>query len=265
MPGQRLSESQARYVANIAAQAKRSAGLSNGVIAHKAGYTEKTIREVINGHCRVYKTVRDVCAVLRIDLDDELARDGLDVSTDGHAPAQLGGYPKASHLELIGRYLTVRPTYKISANLRCYRTELDWDVGRACLRFREFDRKDAHCQTGDVYIPRGSAFFYLLTLDKGWVRTVTISHPIDKRPILRGLIMSQYNISGNNYAPVCAPIVYVKDPEIIENVKTDEIAPSDPYYQTISSLLNETISEGFVKLCNSHGAAELAVHRRRSG
>jgi hypothetical protein len=52
---------------------------------------------------------------------------------------------------------------------------------------------------------------YLLTLDKGWVRTVIISQLIGKASIMRGLILSRYNVSGNNFAPVCTPIVYIKD------------------------------------------------------
>jgi hypothetical protein len=247
MAGQKLSESQARHIASIAEQAKRSAGMSNDAIANKAGYNEKTIRDVIRGRCLVYTTVHDVCAVLGIDIDQVLVRDGLNVSTNGNAPIDRGGYAKENYLDLIGSYATVRPTYHNPSNFRCYRTELGWDAGASCLRFTEFDRKD-DCQTGDVYIPRASAFMYLLTLDKGWVRTIIVSQLIGRASIMRGLILSQYNVSGSNHAPVCAPIVYIKDHAIMKDISTDEITPSDPCYQKFASLLNETVSEGFVKL-----------------
>lgn len=245
MPGQRLSESQARHVAKIADQAKQLAGLSNGAIADKAGYTERTVRDVLRGHCRVYDTVKDVCAALGIDLDDTLARGGLNVSTDGNAPPRLGGYAKANYLDLIGRYVTVRPTYHSTSKLRYYHTDIDWDVGASCLRFKEVDRQDADCQTGDVYIPRASAFMYLLTLDKGWVRTIIVSS--SRSSIMRGLILSQHHVSGNNFAPVCTPIVYIRDQGIDQDISNNEIVPSDPRYQRFASLLNETVSEGFVK------------------
>jgi hypothetical protein len=64
MAGRKLSESQARHIANIAEQEKRSAGLSNDAIADKAGYNEKTIGDVIRGRCLVDKTVKDVCSAL---------------------------------------------------------------------------------------------------------------------------------------------------------------------------------------------------------
>jgi hypothetical protein len=243
-----LSESQARHVAKIAEQAKLTRGLSNDAIADKAGYNEKTVRDVIRGRCLVYKTVKDVCYALDIDLDQVLVQTGLNVGTEGNAPAHLGGYSKENYLDLIGSYVTVRPTYHYTSNLRCYRTELDWDVGASCLRFTEFDRADADCQTGYVYIPRASAFMYLLTLDKGWVRTIIVSQLIGKASIMRGLILSQYNVSGNNFAPVCAPIVYVKNQPVAQDISGDELVPSHPSYQKFASLLNETVSQDFVKL-----------------
>jgi hypothetical protein len=90
-------------------EAKLTDGLSNDAIADKAGYSEKTIRDVIKGRCLVYETVKDVCSVLDIDLDPVLVRTGLDVSTEGNAPAHLGGYAKENYLDLIGSYTTVRP------------------------------------------------------------------------------------------------------------------------------------------------------------
>jgi hypothetical protein len=248
MARRQLSGAQARHVANIAEQAKSTAGLSNDAIADKAGYNEKTVRDVIKGRCLVYKTVKEVCSVLDIDLDKALVRTGLNVSTEGNAPAHLGGYSKENYLDLIGSYTTVRPAYHNTSTLRCYRTELDWDVGASCLRFTEFDRPDADCQTGHIYIPRASAFMYLLTLDKGWVRTIIVSQLVGSASIMRGLILSQYNVSGNNFAPVCTPIVYLKDQPVAQDISCREIMPSHPSYAKFASLLNETVSQNFVKL-----------------
>jgi hypothetical protein len=248
MARRQLSGSQARHIAKVAEQAKLTAGLSNDAIADKAGYNEKTVRDVIKGRCLVYETVKDVCFVLDIDLDKHLVLTGLNVSTEGNAPAHLGGYSKENYLDLIGSYTTLRPTYHNTSNLRCYRTDLDWNVGASCLRFTEFDRPDAECQTGQVYIPRGSAFMYLLTLDKGWVRTIIVSQLIGKASIMRGLILSQYNVSGNNFAPICTPIVYIKSEPIVQGIPCNEIAPSHAGYAKFASLLTETVSQNFVKL-----------------
>src|SRR5262249_32177674 len=160
--------------------------------------------------------------------------------------AHLGGYSKENYLDLIGSYTTVRPTYHNPSHLRCYRTKLDWDIGTSCLRFTEFDRRDSDCQTGHVYIPRASAFMYLLTLDKGWVRTIIVSQLIGKASIMRGLILSQYNFSGSNFAPICTPIVYIKDQ--VQEALCCEIVPTHPAYAKFAALLSETVSQEFVRL-----------------
>jgi SAM-dependent methyltransferase len=65
----RLTDEQARLVAKLVSDAKTTAGLTSGQIADKAGYVEKTVRDVLKGRCRVRKTVSKVCRALKIDLD----------------------------------------------------------------------------------------------------------------------------------------------------------------------------------------------------
>jgi hypothetical protein len=71
---------------------------------------------------------------------------------------------------------------------------------------------------------------------------------IGKASIMRGLILSQYNVSGNNFAPICAPIVYIKNQEAAQDILSSEVAPSDSAYSRFASLLCETVSQDFVKL-----------------
>ncbi len=68
----RLTEEQARLVAGLVSEAKTTAGLTNRQLADKAGYVEKTIRDVLNGRCRNHTTVSKVCSVLKFDLDGAL-------------------------------------------------------------------------------------------------------------------------------------------------------------------------------------------------
>jgi hypothetical protein len=70
---------------------------------------------------------------------------------------------------------------------------------------------------------------------------------IGKASIMRGLILSQYNVSGNNFAPICTPIVYIKD-QAIAQALSNEIIPTHPAYPKFAALLSETVSEDFVKL-----------------
>jgi hypothetical protein len=244
-----LSEGQARFVGNVLEQAKLARDLSNEAIADRAGYNEKTIRDVLKGHCLIYKTTSEVARALDFSLDEILQQAGLSEEADGSAPAHLGGYSRSNYTHLLGGYTTVRPVYGDTSYLRCYRTLLDWDVGASCLHFTEAHRPDGECQTGHVYIPPASTFMYFLTVNKGWVRTVLVSQPIHTS-ILRGLILSQFNVSGANFAPVCSPIAYIKEQSNTNpgDGTYGELGPGDPQYERYAALIREIVSKTFVKV-----------------
>ena len=253
-----LSEGQAKFIANVLDQAKLARDLSNEAIADKAGYNEKTVRDVLKGHCLIYTTTSDVARALDFSLDEILKQAGLSEEADGSAPAHLGGYSRSNYVHLLGAYTTIRPVYGDTSYLRSYRTVLDWDVGGSCLHFTELHRPDGECQTGHVYIPPASSFMYFLTVNKGWVRTVLVSQPIGHTSILRGLILSQYNVAGANFAPVCSPIAYIKEQSNSnpDAVSYGEIGSTDPQYERYATVIREIISKAFVKVAlpGSHPA-----------
>jgi hypothetical protein len=246
--GRRLTEKQAKFVGNLVRQAKEAARRSDGSIAKDAGYTDKVVAEIREGRGRTYQTAKEVCYALGINLDDELIKAGLTDEGAGLAPAELGEYSKGNYSHFIGSFITIRPAYRDPTILKCYRTKINWDVGTSCLRFTEMERVDAECQTGLVYIPRSSSFMYLVTIDRGWVRTVLVSQLVSNASIMRGLILSQYNIFGGNFAPVCAPIVYIKEGSNKNSVLPGEIEIGDPQYDEYIKLLRETLSGSFAKL-----------------
>jgi hypothetical protein len=206
----RLNEAQAKFAGNLVAEAKKKADLSNEAIAAEADYNERVVRDVIHARCRTYETVRKVCAALAIDLDAALHQAGLK-DDDGTPSNPFGGYSKSNYGHLIGSYTTIRSAYADPANLiKCYRTMINWDAGLSALCFSEANRDDDYRQDGHIYIPPSSAFMYLMTIKNGWVRTVLISQLVATASVMRGLILSQFNSNGPHYAPVCSPIVYVR-------------------------------------------------------
>ena len=127
---QRLSEEQAKFAGNLVQAAQKAAGLTNAEVADKAGYVEKTVREVKKGQCLIHQTVSDVCAVFKIDLDDALKRADLtEERAGGNAPASLGGYSKGVYGHFAGSYTTIRPAYADLSRLKAYRTVIEWDSG----------------------------------------------------------------------------------------------------------------------------------------
>jgi hypothetical protein len=243
----RLSETQAKCAANLVRRAKETSGLTNGRIAEKAGYNEKVVRDVLHARCPTYDTTKDICEALEIDFDRALAEAGVTDQGGEHAPGYLGGYSKEIYGGLVGRFTTIRPGYADPSLIRSYQTAIDWDDTVSGLRFSEHNRSDASGQTGHIYIPPASAFMYLMTIDKGWIRTILVSQAHNSSSILRGLILSQFNIAGANYAPVCAPIVYIKETPDDGQHSYGELGGDDPHYERYASLLRETLSKGYVK------------------
>jgi hypothetical protein len=59
---------------------------------------------------------------------------------------------------------------------------------------------------------------------------------------MRGLILSQFNIAGAHYAPVCSPIVYVKQRQDDTHVDYGDIRPSHSLYDRFQTLLRAKIA-----------------------
>jgi hypothetical protein len=73
--------------------------------------------------------------------------------------------------------------------------------------FEEQGRVDAsHTQKGCIYVPDGSPFINLVTIEKGAIRLMAISRPEKEEPA-RGLIMTLSNPTGMHFTPASAPIV----------------------------------------------------------
>jgi hypothetical protein len=117
----------------------------------------------------------------------------------------------------------------------------------SCNRFDEKDRIDPeYAHQGRLYIPAGSSCVYLMTIHRGWVRTVVVSQLGQGREMMRGLITSQYNMAGAAFAPVSAPIAFLK---MGANTKASlgELTKADRLYDTYLAILQETMQNSFAR------------------
>lgn len=249
----KLGQAQAQFAANLVTEAKRKIRASNSAIADIANCNEKTVREVLSGKCLIRETVERVCRAVEIDLHQALKQASLLDESSGTAAGRLGGYSKEIYAHLIGQYTTIRCSYADEGVIKCYRTTIEWDIGTPALQFNETFRHDAQGQTGHIYIPSASPYMYLMTISRGWIRTVLVSQLvdgvlIDSASSMRGLILSQYNSSGANYAPVCTPIVYLREKTDQPEIPYGEIDKTQEHYGQCVSLLEETLSKCYVKM-----------------
>jgi hypothetical protein len=238
-----FSDTEMKQIVPLMRRAMKARGLNAVKLVKLAGYSEKTIRDVVNYSSGMpRKTVTEICAALGINLAAELKNAGPEhVDTSERLSIECGGYSKHSHGHYVGRYTTLRVAYANSSALKCYRTNITWDNELSRLRFEESERGDDDGQNGHIYICPGSAHLSLLTVNKGWVRAILVSQLVYNSKIMRGLILSQYQVAAASYAPICAPIVYLRQSDTDVAPPYGEILSGSGHYEKYMRLLEETM------------------------
>jgi hypothetical protein len=129
------------------------------------------------------------------------------------------------------------------ANLiTAYLVIIRWDEAESCLTFEEQGRADAsHTQKGRIYIPDGSPFINLMTIEKGAVRLIMVSRPNEQEPA-RGLVMTLSNPRGMHFTPANAPIVLRR--VVGEIPRLGFLRPDSPDYESYRREL-ETVIPAF--------------------
>ena len=219
-------------------------------LADAADCHEKTIQNLMNGRSVRDQTLFDVCMVLGLDYEqvrgawsgEKSAGPASDV-----ADLELGAYSRSAVEHYVGRYVTLRPAFDGSGHIMAYLTEIAWEEDKNCLRFREKDRPErAYAHSGELYVPAGSNFVYLVSRTRGWMRLVVVSQ-LDPTNKMRGLITTLNKAMGSMYVPVSAPIVYVRADKPAE-FEFGEIAAGAKSYAVYRRLLDETVDQSYAKL-----------------
>ena len=234
--------------------------MTQAQLADAADCHEKTVQNLLGGRSVRDQTLFDVCMVLGLDYEDvrdnwhgSVAQgtgadsgEGPAVHGGSVAPLYMGAYTRDAVDQYLGTYLTLRPAFSTPEKIVAYRTEITWDEGWPSLLFQEYDRPDApYSHRGRLYVPASSSFIHLVSLTKGAMRMIVVSQ-LDRDGLMRGLITT-LNKQRANYVPVSTPIVYAKR-EGGANLALGEIAQGHASYGLYSTLLRDTVSEGYARL-----------------
>jgi hypothetical protein len=257
----RLSDAQVRYIAPLVLAAMTAKKLNAAEVGKKAGYDEKLVRALANyGTGLPRERGSEICTALEVDMDRTLRNAGLEngasneIVNQQDIPTEFGRYTLESHGHLIEDYTTIRPTYVNSLMLKCYRTEISWNKSLSRLCFAELNRADDYGQSGQVYISPGSAYVCLLSINKGWVRTVLVSQPVDKAKVMCGLILSQFRVDEVHRSPICSPIAYLKQSKEAAEPHYGEITEENQHYVKYMTLVQDTIRQSFARVVLPPGA-----------
>lgn len=172
------------------------------------------------------------------------------VAAAGIAPADLGGYSRASVGWLEGAFFTIRPSFGGNRALYAYRTDIAWDAATSCLAFREAERIDTDfTQFGVVSVPHQSAHVYLVTNRHGQYRMIVLARPVITGE-MHGLLTTLQAGRGAHLSPVATPIVLVPLRKVT-NPAFGRIAPGEARHAGYAQLLARTLDTGFATLLAS--------------
>ena len=157
---------------------------------------------------------------------------GLRRSHDGveFAGEEYGRYTRDDTRNYIGDYVFARPSFRDSGIIHAFRMEIAWDAEERVLVVKESapPRKEA-LQLGKLHIPRASMHIFILSNERGWIKSVILSQ-IDIYKRMKGMMLTMGNAFANIYAPVAMPVIMNKYDKI-EGAMLGTILPGTPFYE----------------------------------
>ena len=220
-------------------QAKRQKmGLTLKQLAEKAGYDERTIRNVIKGKHTRPQTLATICQVLDIEMNDE--EEYVNVA-DKH-----GKYTLELFWDYEGCYLAYRRSFTFPNTLVRSAYEIKWDEKSECLTFTELQLHQAPNAKrvidlkGEMFISNSIGLVHLLTKHEGALRLVTLTKLNENA--MQGVVLTQAK-HPVFYQPAVSPIFLQKLPsgstmdEVAKQV--DYVKLGAPDYEFAENMLRE--------------------------
>jgi transcriptional regulator with XRE-family HTH domain len=224
--------------------ARRKIGFTLVQLAARAGYDERTIRNVIKGRPTRPATVRDICKVIGIGVDSPETKP-VDIADQEH-----GGYTLNHFENYIGLFYAYRRSFSFPRNIIRSLYAFSWNGERGCLVFRETQHYDSpnlkqtidFSQEGEVFISNMTGLIHLLTKAEGALRLVTLTKLRAADRVIRGVVLTQAQ-GEFYYQPSVSPIFFQaadKQASLDELAqRAGPIQPGDPDYARIDAALTD--------------------------
>jgi transcriptional regulator with XRE-family HTH domain len=224
--------------------ARRKIGFTLVQLAARAGYDERTIRNVIKGRPTRPATVRDICKVLGVAIDSPETK-AVEIADREH-----GGYTRNHFENYTGMFYAYRRSFSFPRNIIRSLYEFSWNGERGCLVFRETQHYDSpnlkqtidFSQEGEVFISNMTGLIHLLTKAEGALRLVTLTKLRAADRVIRGVVLTQAQ-GEFYYQPSVSPIFFQaadKQASLDELAqRAGPIQPGDPDYARIDAALTD--------------------------
>jgi hypothetical protein len=177
------------------------------ILADKAGYDDKTIRNLLNKHPVKEITYITVCRALDVDPIFTPPPPPAHES----APSQYGGYSRAMYRAYESFYAFYRRD--ILNNFLIYKSlvHIFWNDDDNRLDFKEYYHRitdfssDYQYFTGPICVSQDTNLLHMLTIVAGSVRVITLTKMQQPR-IMHGILLTQTEAVGH-YKPTVSPVV----------------------------------------------------------
>jgi transcriptional regulator with XRE-family HTH domain len=245
-------------------RARHNKRLTLADLANRAGYDERTIRNVIKGQKTRVGTIEDICKVLEISVTER----SNDTADEAH-----GRYTYNLYHEYIGLYYACRRSFSFPGSLLQSVYEIRWNKELGCLFFEETQRYRAtfvrdiqdYSQCGEIFISGRIGLLHLVTMAEGAVRLVTLSK-LGLDGTMKGIVLTQ--APGPFYwHPSVSPILFRKaDPALSAEELHKAIGPIPPdsaEYQDLNQSLID-IEQNVGKFATESLVANSQVYKNPS-
>jgi hypothetical protein len=169
------------------------------------------------------KTILQVEARLSISLRS--TQDGAEFARE-----EFGKYTREDTRNYVGEYVFARPSFRARGPIHAFRMEIVWDGEEKGLLVKESaPRSREEAQFGRIHIPRASMHIFILSNERGWLKSVILSQ-IDIYKRMKGMMLTMGNAFANIYSPVAMPVIMNKY-DRIDDAMVGEILPGTPFYE----------------------------------
>jgi hypothetical protein len=260
-------EARLREIGQHIDRLRQAQRMTYGQLARKAGYDERTVRNIVHGQpCRPL-TLRAVCEAVglaNVDANVEI----VEFSDENH-----GTYNEKQMRKYCGLYKLYRKSHARPGVILPFQLMICWSSDKACLVFTEFQwsldkngREIAYSQSGEIYMNDVSGLLHFLTLSKGMVKLMTLTQLQIPEMVMKGGVFAQARIAFYR-RPAIGPVLLRKVSDQVPLPQElppllEKITSSHPEYNEIAEefqaiereVLLSTVGADRLKV-ESHGTA----------
>jgi hypothetical protein len=131
---------------------------------------------------------------------------------------EYGKYSREETSNYIGEYVFARPSFQGKGAILAFPMEISWDGEGPSLLVKESAKSNRDAlQLGRVYIPRASMHIFILSNERGWLKSVILSQ-LDVSKRMKGMMLTMGRAFANVYAPMAMPVIMNKYEKITDDM-----------------------------------------------